>query len=145
MKKEHKEYLKIFIAIISLWVVHKLINHQHNEFFEGVENKKDDKPGNETKKGKETIPNIPPGTKPAPPVANINDPKVPSKPLDKPKGSIVLKPDPPGKNAPQSEPLFTDECPWYKKLIGGCGVGEIEPIEEPNLEAKEKGIFDDLF
>ena len=40
MKKEHKEYLKIFIAIISLWVVHKLINHQHNEFFEGAENKR---------------------------------------------------------------------------------------------------------
>ena len=145
MKKEHKEYLKIFIAIISLWVVHKLINHQHNEFFEGVENKKDDKPGNEAKKGKETIPNIPPGTKPAAPIANINDPKVPSKSIDKAKGSTLAKPDPPGTNAPQREPLFTDECPWYKKLIGGCGIGEIEPIEEPNLEAKEKGIFDDLF
>lgn len=151
MKKEHKEYLKIFIAIISLWVVHKLINHQHNEFFEGIANKKDDEPvhnsktGNEVKKGSGGRPaDIPPGTKPLTGFIKKGD-KLSDPTPPKIKPGVTAKPDPPGTNAPQSEPLFTDECPWYKKLIGGCGIGEIEPIEEPNLEPKEKGMFDDLF
>ena len=38
MKKEHKEYIKLCLAIIGLWVVHKLINHQHHGIFEGADN-----------------------------------------------------------------------------------------------------------
>ena len=125
MRKEHKEYLKIIIAIISLWVVHKLINHQHNEFFEGAANKKDDEPVHNSKKDESNKLSDPPPLKIEP--------------------SIISKPDPPGTNAPQSEPLFTEDCPWYKKIIGGCGIGEIEVIEEPNLEPKDQGMFDNLF
>ena len=152
MKKEHKEYLKIFIAIISLWVVHKLINHQHNEFFEGAANKKDDEPvhnskknepGNEVKKGSGGRPaDIPPGTKPAALIANKNDVLGAAPPPDKPKASLVAKPDPPGTNATQSEPLFTEDCPWYNQIIGGCGKEELEAVEAPNLEEpKDQGMF----
>ena len=154
MKKEHKEYLKIFIAIISLWVVHKLINHQHNEFFEGAANKKDDEPvhnskkdepGNEAKKGSGgKHADIPPGTKPITGFLKKGD-KLPPPPPPKQKPTATAKPDPPGTNSPQSEPLFTEECPWYKKLIGGCGEEKLESIEEPNLEPKDQGMFDNLF
>ena len=39
MVKEINEYSGVVIAVISLWVVYKLINHKHNELFEGNTNK----------------------------------------------------------------------------------------------------------
>tara|TARA_Y100000389_G_C17322828_1_gene443963 strand:- start:367 stop:735 length:369 start_codon:yes stop_codon:yes gene_type:complete len=39
MVKEINEYSGVVIAVISLWVVYKLIHHKHNELFEGNTNK----------------------------------------------------------------------------------------------------------
>jgi len=138
MKQEHKEYIKLCVAMISLWVVHKLINHQHHQLLEGLPAENSKGSPARAKKEEETIPYIPSETR----NANKGDPIKDSPPTDKPIAPPEAPKDPPGTNSPKDAPLFTQGCPWYKNIIGGCEQTS-EAIEEPNLEeTNDEGIVD---